>query len=80
MLLIEKTTLPDQLCCVVLFFFNVFSRPAWLPSDVTDTVLVTHSLSSELLMKSSYLQMKELKRVLYLGLTPGLSLYPASSP
>lgn len=63
MLLIEKTILPDQLSYVVFGFFNVFSCPAWLPSVVTDTVQVTHSLSSELLIP--YLQMKELKGVLY---------------
>lgn len=65
MLLIDKTTLPDQLCYVVFVFFNVFSSPAWLLSGVTDTVGMTHSLSSELLMKSPYLQMQELKGVLY---------------
>lgn len=57
MLLIEKTMLPEQL----RYFFHLFSHPAWFSSAVTDIVLMTCLPSSEIPMKSPYLQTRELK-------------------
>lgn len=58
----------------------MFSHPAWLPSAVTGTVLTSCLLSFEILMKSPYLQIRELKGILELGLKSIISLYPVSSP
>lgn len=52
------------------------SHPAWMSFPLTDAVL----LSSEILMKSSYLQMRELKNVgvrFYLSLTCPRPLLPS---
>lgn len=72
-LLMEKTVLPEQLW----YFFHSFCHLAWLFFAVTDAVLMTCLPTSEIPMKSPYLQMRELRSILKLNLKlPCTHLHP----